>query len=49
MCGIAGEFAFGREQVTAVASRMIAMLILKFKTVDPLQPRPSHRVAAARA
>ena len=26
MCGIAGEFAFGREQVTAVASRMIATL-----------------------
>ena len=26
MCGIAGEFAFEREQVTAVASRMIATL-----------------------
>ena len=26
MCGIAGEFAFEREQVTAAASRMIAAL-----------------------
>ena len=26
MCGIAGEFAFEREQVTAAVSRMIAAL-----------------------
>ena len=39
MCGIAGEFAFEREQVTAAVSRMIAALRHRWPAAPVLPQR----------